>query len=169
MLAPERVSVPAPCFTKAPLPEITPLMAPFPCSSTVSWKPALLMAAALKLVAVKLVAALRVIASPNWMAPLVSIGPPATSKVPGLSVVIEAAVTAALNQVWPLLFTMRSPKAPLAPVPTAPVKVAAPEPVEAVRLRWLESRFSVLSKLRFPPPVLTTTSALRVTASLNLA
>lgn len=47
-------------------------------------------------------------------------------------VVTEAAVTAALKVVVPVVLTVSAPRAPLAAPPTAPVKVTSPEPAETV-------------------------------------
>ena len=52
--------------------------------------------------------------------------------VPPLLVVTEAAVTAALKVVVPVVLTVKAPSAPLVPPPTAPVKVTLPEPAETV-------------------------------------
>ena len=57
---------------------------------------------------------------------------PLIAVVPPLSVVTEAAVTAALKVVVPELLTVSAPSAPLVATPTGPVKVTLPEPAETV-------------------------------------
>ena len=48
--------------------------------------------------------------------------------VPPALVVTEAAVTAALKVVVPVVLTVKAPSAPLVAPPTIPVKVTLPEP-----------------------------------------
>ena len=52
--------------------------------------------------------------------------------VPPVLVVTEAAVTAALKVVVPVVLTASAPKDPFVAPPTTPVKVTLPEPVETV-------------------------------------
>ena len=58
--------------------------------------------------------------------------PPLTAVVPPALVVTDAADTAALKVVVPVVFTVNSPSAPSVAPPTAPVKVTLPDPAETV-------------------------------------
>ena len=73
--------------------------------------------------------------------------------VPPVLVVTEAAVTAALKVVVPVVLTVKAPRAPSVAPPTTPVKVTLPEPEETVNgLAAVAALLTVEEKPTVPLP-----------------
>ena len=77
--------------------------------------------------------------------------PPFIAVVPPVSVVTEAAVTAALKVVVPVVLTVKAPSAPLVPPPTAPVKVTLPDPADTVSGLAAEAALSTVDENKTAP------------------